>query len=550
MGHRFPVTSMSPREAGTLCAKRSGSQLAPPETSVCWLRMKRAIMPVRIGSTIIADPSSKAELIEMNCDSRWRLSREQTRDLAVGITVLLLASTAGWVFRGYAHDDAFITYRYARNIALGRGFVYNPGEHVLGTSTPLFTLLLAAVHRFTGIEVHVLSNLLGVACLAAASLFFYRLGSSNHIRSALIATVLFVTNPILIASLGMETLPLLCTIMAALTAYLSGTRALTAVLLGAMVLLRYEMVIFVALIGFADWLETGRVPSWLWPAAAILAAWLTYAWLEFGQILPQSAVAKIAAYRLPFLLGGLVIWDIYARQLPAYYLLLILAILGAYSVVRTRTRRLSRGYRLLLTWGGLYLLAAALVAGSFPWYYAPLVPGLAILVGVGASISIEILSKQLVASRDQRTGGRPAAGAVILIVLLLGLGGLNVAAWTRAWVVGPESVIDARVLTYRKFAEWLSQNAPPGSTLASFEIGAIGYYTDMYMIDLSGLITPEILPYVGNRDRAERMRSAILRYRPDYALVPLDLVESFHYPGHDILPVHSADGLELYSTPE
>ena len=38
-------------------------------------------------------------------------------------------------------DDAFITYRYARNISNGLGFVYNYGEKVLGTTTPLFTLL-------------------------------------------------------------------------------------------------------------------------------------------------------------------------------------------------------------------------------------------------------------------------------------------------------------------------------------------------------------------------------------------------------------------------
>jgi hypothetical protein len=43
-----------------------------------------------------------------------------------------------------AQDDAFITYRYARNLATGRGFVYNEGERVLGTTTPLYAMILAA----------------------------------------------------------------------------------------------------------------------------------------------------------------------------------------------------------------------------------------------------------------------------------------------------------------------------------------------------------------------------------------------------------------------
>ena len=48
------------------------------------------------------------------------------------------------------YDDAFITFRYARNLAEGLGLVYNPGaewEPVLGTTTPLFALLLAGVAK-------------------------------------------------------------------------------------------------------------------------------------------------------------------------------------------------------------------------------------------------------------------------------------------------------------------------------------------------------------------------------------------------------------------
>lgn len=40
-------------------------------------------------------------------------------------------------------DDAFITFRFARNIVHGIGSVYNSGERVLGTTTPFYTLLMA-----------------------------------------------------------------------------------------------------------------------------------------------------------------------------------------------------------------------------------------------------------------------------------------------------------------------------------------------------------------------------------------------------------------------
>ena len=35
-------------------------------------------------------------------------------------------------------DDAYITFRYARNVATGVGFVYNAGDRVLGTTTPAY----------------------------------------------------------------------------------------------------------------------------------------------------------------------------------------------------------------------------------------------------------------------------------------------------------------------------------------------------------------------------------------------------------------------------
>ena len=46
-------------------------------------------------------------------------------------------------------DDAFITFRYARNLLAGQGFVYNAGQRVLGTTTPLYTLLLAGLAGLT-----------------------------------------------------------------------------------------------------------------------------------------------------------------------------------------------------------------------------------------------------------------------------------------------------------------------------------------------------------------------------------------------------------------
>jgi len=66
-------------------------------------------------------------------------------DIALLIGVCFLAITARLLPGPRTIDDAFITFRYARNIVEGQGFVYNPGSQVLGTTTPLYTVLMAVI---------------------------------------------------------------------------------------------------------------------------------------------------------------------------------------------------------------------------------------------------------------------------------------------------------------------------------------------------------------------------------------------------------------------
>src|SRR5881394_385774 len=58
------------------------------------------------------------------------------------IPLLLLLATriAAWIAIGDGAEDAYITYRYAHHLATGNGLVYNPGERVMGFSSPLWTV--------------------------------------------------------------------------------------------------------------------------------------------------------------------------------------------------------------------------------------------------------------------------------------------------------------------------------------------------------------------------------------------------------------------------
>src|SRR5450759_412222 len=77
-------------------------------------------------------------------------------------------------FYYWGYDDPFITYRYAANLQHGLGFVYNSGERVLSTTTPLFTILLALLGNLWHDLPH-LAVLLGAFSLALGGLFLWDL---------------------------------------------------------------------------------------------------------------------------------------------------------------------------------------------------------------------------------------------------------------------------------------------------------------------------------------------------------------------------------------
>src|SRR5690242_18166607 len=78
----------------------------------------------------------------------WRtaLRRERERRVAAWamLAIAALAGTALVVERASVFDDAFISFRYVRNLLDGHGLVWNVGERVEGYTNFLWVMLVAA----------------------------------------------------------------------------------------------------------------------------------------------------------------------------------------------------------------------------------------------------------------------------------------------------------------------------------------------------------------------------------------------------------------------
>jgi arabinofuranosyltransferase len=73
---------------------------------------------------------------------------------------------------GYTLDDAYITFRYARNFVRGAGLVYNLGDYVKGYSNTLFTLLMT-LPEWLGRDPIGFARFVGLASFAALCVTAY-----------------------------------------------------------------------------------------------------------------------------------------------------------------------------------------------------------------------------------------------------------------------------------------------------------------------------------------------------------------------------------------
>ena len=95
--------------------------------------------------------------------------------LAVAVRLVFHALTS------FTADDAFITFRYADNIAAGHGFVYNLGQRVLGTSTPLFTFILSTLSALS-VKPVIGALMIGLLCSGLTAVVIYRLAHLDLIK--------------------------------------------------------------------------------------------------------------------------------------------------------------------------------------------------------------------------------------------------------------------------------------------------------------------------------------------------------------------------------
>jgi hypothetical protein len=406
------------------------------------------------------------------------------------LALIALTLAVGRALRRVALDDPYVTYRYAENLLSGLGPVYNPGERVLSTTAFGYALLLAAVHAVTPwFGLPSTSNAISAAGLGALGVALYTL-AARHGRAAagLGAGVLVLLSPLLLSSLGLETCLFLGTVGWSAVAFDARRPLVAAVLAAGATALRADGALAFGVL----WLcaSAGQGEPLLRSALTYTALVVPYEALlaaVYGSPIPTTLRAKVAQATIAGwsdYLGGL--RDLVADRLALSRLYWTAAPLGLAGLAAA----LIRWWALpLVLWGVLQAAVYQLLGvASYTWYYAPLVPGTALLVALGAEEVARLAARRVHAT--------PLAASLLALVLLAPLGYAQVRAVRQLYTSVPEP----RALAYQRAGEWLAANTAPSDRVAVMEVGIMGYYAARPMVDLLGLIRPETIDALRRED--------------------------------------------------
>ena len=433
----------------------------------------------------------------------------KTPPLSVMLWGLALVLAVGQTWRTpVTLDDAYITYRYARNFSRGDGLTFNPGEAVLATTAPGLAVLLAGLTR-AGMETVTAGRLLDMlglllACGGLAALGWLR----KRPAAGLAAGFILCFMPDLVRAWGNE-----CPLLTGL--FVMGWLALelrrpalgaVAMALGCMV--RPDFALAALLFAPFWWRRSRREFAWY----AMMGLGLSLAWLAALVMMHVSPLPhSLAVKRMqglwiatgdPRAFAG---WISFRRGLFWFLRRTVfdvpagaLALIGAVLMLR-----LPRLYPLILWCGlhvGVYYLLG--VPGHYFWYYYPLWLGVAVAMGE----AIALLGEAVQAGVRDRAGADWARVSVTLGLALFG--GFYYMGHSR------DGLDLEKSQAYQAMAALIRQDVPAGQSVMMNEIGEMGYYADYRVVDTHGLIHPDLpAALVGDTP------AIVARFKPDFIVL-------------------------------
>jgi hypothetical protein len=432
-----------------------------------------------------------------------KLSKRDHLLLALAVVVggggYLIASALIY-HTGFPLDDSWIHLTYARNLALHGQWAFQLGYPSAGSTAPLWTFLLALgfwLNLAPYFWTYFLGGLalFGLAILAEGAA--RRRVAAYRPRLPWIGFFFILEWHLTWAAMsGMETLLQALILTGVLVLLISGSRRyLTLGLLtGLSVWVRPDgltllgpVIVTILLIEKSSKLRGSALGRYLIGFGALFLPYLFFNLGLSGTPMPNTFYAKqteYAAWQASPLGDRLGVLFIQLLVGPSLVL-----VPGVLASVILAIRRRSWSVLAAVAWCAGYLLLYILRLPAYQ-HGRYLMPAMPVFFLMGLLPILEFRRSTLFGRRHWMVQAAWQSSLILLTLLFFVIGARQYGE--DVGLIESEMVVTAR---------WVALELPPGAVIAAHDIGALGYFDDHRLIDLAGLISPEVIPIMRDESR-------------------------------------------------
>jgi hypothetical protein len=411
---------------------------------------------------------------------------------------------------GFPLDDAWIHQTFARNIAQGNGWTFNQGQPSAGLTAPLWGALLALGH-FIFKSPYPAPIILGWVTLASIGVLTYRLlihfFPNEKIASFIGGSIIIFEWHFVWAALsGMETLlfglfVLFIFSQITLKEFSAIKWGNLGVWIGVAMWIRPEAILSMFPVVLFSILSSENLKESISHLISMALGliipvflYLGFNYLLGGSAWPSTFYAKQAEYAI--LLDTLLIsriWNQLSLTLVGGGVIIFPAFL--YAIIKS----IKLKKWVILSFSLWYVGTAILYALRLPVVYQHgryMIPAMTIYLYLSLHGLIWIFSDINKSKKKFAWMIKPIWGISTIVVTagfyLLGI----------AYFQSDVRFINSEMV---EMGMWIAKNTSEDTVIATHDIGAIGYFGNRQILDLAGLISPDIIPIIRDEDKIFKM---------------------------------------------
>ncbi|MGB9665255.1 MAG: hypothetical protein ACPL25_10120 [Ignavibacteria bacterium] len=498
----------------------------------------------------------------------FQISAEKKLGLIFSIVPVLIAIGISIYYLIYQHsingffsfplDDPWIHLQFAKNLVEYGSYSYFKDQVVTsGSTSPLYTFLVALLYLVIKNE-FILSFVIGIIFFGLVTYFFFKLNKIefNSDYAALILGILIATQPKLglISVSGMETTMFIFSLIASVYFYRSQNFLMTGVFSGLSLWTRPEGLILVAVLIFDlilqkkffktefsdNFLKEKKILQFIIPIVFLSIAYFAFNYSLSGDIFPNTYKAKLTYYfgsdRINFLKSDVLIYF----SSKEFILISVAFLLNLIFIVRDIFKKQYNKSLLYLT----FVIAFILIyyfklpfTHRFGRYLMPLIPFYLFIAFDGFQrLLIYVQSKS---KRDQSKS---------LNVIYLVFAGVTLIFSLYQIPDNAEEIAFTGKYHYDrhiKIAKWIKENTRPDEIIATHDIGAIAFYSDRKIVDMVGLVNPEVIEHLNDKNLTSFLKNYFIKNNVSYFVTMRNWFEAVNQKPV-FIPINEFEFMEVF----